>query len=130
MKENNSKIKTINNTIKIVSFTSLILLILMFIVGITILPNYEETPKETFVFNSKMEKDYILEKIDEVIDSSYKVNVKKQNIHEYDDDVITYSTGNKVLDHLIQPITVHVDKDFVIVVASWHFIDKLQKVLR
>ena len=78
MKENNSKIKTINNTIKIVSFTSLILLILMFIVGITILPNYEETPKETFVFNSKMEKDYILEKIDEVIDSSYKVNVKNK----------------------------------------------------
>ena len=44
--------------------------------------------------------------------------------------MIIYSTGNKVLDHIIQPITVHVDKDFVIVVASWHFIDKLQKVLR
>ncbi|HHX55015.1 MAG TPA: hypothetical protein GX705_01545 [Clostridiales bacterium] len=93
------------------------------------MPNYEESSKESFVFSNKMEKDYILKKVNEVIDSSYKVNVKKQNIQK-DDDVIIYSTGNKVLDHIIQPITVHVDKDLVIVVASRYFIDNLRKVLR
>ena len=129
MKENNSKKGTLINTIIIVSFAFLAFLFVMFILGVTVMPNYEESSKESFVFSNKMEKDYILKKVDEVIDSSYKVNVKKQNIQK-DDDVIIYSTGNKVLDHIIQPITVHVDKDLVIVVASRYFIDNLRKVLR
>lgn len=129
MKENNSKKGTLINTIRIVSFAFLAFLFVMFILGVTVMPNYEESSKESFVFSNKMEKDYILKKVDEVIDSSYKVNVKKQNIQK-DDDVIIYSTGNKVLDHIIQPITVHVDKDLVIVVASRYFIDNLRKVLR
>lgn len=129
MKENNSKKGTLINTIRIVSFAFLAFLFVMFIMGVTVMPNYEESSKESFVFSNKMEKDYILKKVDEVIDSSYKVNVKKQNIQK-DDDVIIYSTGNKVLDHIIQPITVHVDKDLVIVVASRYFIDNLRKVLR
>ncbi len=129
MKENNSKKGTLINTIRIVSFAFLAFLFVMFILGVTVMPNYEESSKESFVFSNKMEKDYILKKVNEVIDSSYKVNVKKQNIQK-DDDVIIYSTGNKVLDHIIQPITVHVDKDLVIVVASRYFIDNLRKVLR
>ncbi len=129
MKENNSKKGTLINTIRIVSFAFLAFLFVMFIMGVTVMPNYEESSKESFVFSNKMEKDYILKKVNEVIDSSYKVNVKKQNIQK-DDDVIIYSTGNKVLDHIIQPITVHVDKDLVIVVASRYFIDNLRKVLR
>lgn len=129
MKENNSKKGTLINTIRIVSFAFLAFLFVMFIMGVTAMPNYEESSKESFVFSNKMEKDYILKKVNEVIDSSYKVNVKKQNIQK-DDDVIIYSTGNKVLDHIIQPITVHVDKDLVIVVASRYFIDNLRKVLR
>ena len=129
MKENNSKRGTLTKTIRVVSFTFIVALFVAFIVGISIMPNYEESSKETFGFKNKMEKDYILEKVDEVIDSSYKVNIKKQNIQKYDDKT-TYSTGNKVLDHIIQPITVHVDKDIVIVVASRYFIDKLQNVLR
>lgn len=129
MKENNSKKGTLINTIRIVSFAFLAFLFVMFILGVTVMPNYEESSKESFVFSNKMEKDYILKKVNEVIDSSYKFNVKKQNIQK-DDDVIIYSTGNKVLDHIIQPITVHVDKDLVIVVASRYFIDNLRKVLR
>ena len=129
MKENNLKKGTLINTIRIVSFAFLAFLFVMFIMGVTVMPNYEESSKESFVFSNKMEKDYILKKVNEVIDSSYKVNVKKQNIQK-DDDVIIYSTGNKVLDHIIQPITVHVDKDLVIVVASRYFIDNLRKVLR
>lgn len=129
MKENNSKKGTLINTIRIVSFAFLAFLFVMFIMGVTVMPNYEESSKESFVFSNKMEKDYILKKVNEVIDSSYKFNVKKQNIQK-DDDVIIYSTGNKVLDHIIQPITVHVDKDLVIVVASRYFIDNLRKVLR
>lgn len=129
MKENNLKKGTLINTIRIVSFAFLAFLFVMFIMGVTVMPNYEESSKESFVFSNKMEKDYILKKVNEVIDSSYKFNVKKQNIQK-DDDVIIYSTGNKVLDHIIQPITVHVDKDLVIVVASRYFIDNLRKVLR
>lgn len=76
-----------------------------------------------------MEKGYVLEKIDEVVNSSYKGSIKKQD-KKVDDHVIIYSTGNKILDYIIKPITVHVDKDLIIVIASHVFIDKVRKVLR
>ena len=47
MKENNSKKGTLINTIRIVSFAFLAFLFVMFIMGVTVMPNYEESSKES-----------------------------------------------------------------------------------
>lgn len=128
MKKFKSKKGFIPSTIGIVSLIFLGALVLTFMMIIIIRPISGKTSEKSFKFKNNIEKDYILKRIEEAIDSTNITSSIMEKREELDNEII-YSTGSKLLDCIIKPVRVKVDKDLIVVVASSSFLNIIIKIL-
>lgn len=106
-------------------------LLFSFMVSFTVMPFYGKPSKEVYTFEDKTKKEYIVNKIDEIIsDTSKENNVKKRKRVEVNKNKIIYSSGVKILDYVIQPIIINIHEDAIIVEANIFFIKKINSQIK
>lgn len=116
----------INVDLPNIHFAFIGIMIFSFLVSYTYIPIYGKPSIKTYVFTDEIEKDYMLEQIDRIIEKASKErNVLSRKKTEDVAKKKVYSSGIKILDYVMQPIIVTVNDNSITVDSNCYFTNKI-----